>query len=332
MTSKSAVSVAIVIGDGFPLLSLAFVTEPLRLANRESARPIFSWRVLGVEGARPCSSSGREVSADGPLDDAPADVVLLLSSYGAERMVSAHLTDWLRRRAKTGALMGCVDTGALIFANAGLLSRRPAAAHHEAILGFREARGDAYFADMLYDLDGDRCSSAGGVATFDMSLAIIERYGSPRLARRVTEILNYRPLESGRASGSFGLDWSILRLDRTLAGAVEIMRANIAQPVAIAEIGRRVSAAPWQLRRLFQKYTGHSPQDYYLEVRLDQARNLLRNSGERVGTIALMCGFPALESLSRAYKARFGVSPSKDRALPVANQRSMDRNSTTARA
>ena len=163
--------------------------------------------------------------------------------------------------------------------------------------------------------DGDRCSSAGGVATFDMSLAIIERFGSRRVARRVAETLNYEPLGSDRASGSFGPDSAILRLDRTLARAIRIMHETIAEPVPIREIGARTGCAPWQLRRLFHKHTGMSPQDFYLEIRLDQARNLLRNSGEKVGTIALMCGFPALESLSRAYRARFGLPPSKDRKL-----------------
>ncbi len=312
-TNKCAVTVAI--GEGFPLLSLASVTEPLRLANRESQQPRFSWRVLSITGDRPRSSSGRRIDVDGPLDDEPADVVILLASYFPDEMLSDKLVKWLRNRARTGALMGCVDTGALIFAEAGLLNRRPAAVHHEAVVGFREAHGDAYFADLLFDIQGDRCSSAGGVATFDMSLAIIERFTSRKLARRVAEIMNYRPLEKERASGTFGRDWSVPRLDRTLGKAVEIMTANTEQPVAISEICALVGVSPWRLRRLFAKHLGASPQKYYLELRLDQARNLLRNSSQKAGVIAHMCGFPALESLSRAYKARYGISPSQDRKL-----------------
>ena len=315
MTASNSKAILIVIDEGFPLLSLAFVTEPLRLANRESPTPLFSWRVLSPMGQRPRSSSGRGIDIDGALDDQPADVVILLASYFPDQMISDQLFEWLRKRARAGTLMGCVDTGALIFAEAGLLSRRPAAVHHEAIVGFREARGEAYFADLLFDIQGDRCSSAGGVATFDMSLEIIERFGTRKLARRVAEILNYRPLEKERASGTFGQDWSIPRLDRTLAKAVEIMMANIERPVPVSEIGNLVGASPWRLRRLFAKHLGTSPQDYYLRLRLDQARNLLRNSNEKAGTIAHMCGFPALESLSRAYKSRYGISPSQDRTL-----------------
>ena len=313
--SDDTISVIVVIDESFPLVSLAFVTEPLRLANRESARPVFSWRVVSPTGERPRSSSGLGLDIDGGLDDEAADAVILLASYFPDRMVSKQLIGWLRKRAASGALMGCVETGALIFAEAGLLSRRPAATHHEAIVGFREAYGEAYFSDQLYDLDQNRCSSAGGVATFDMTLAVIERFASRRLARRVAEILNYQPLETDKPLGTFGRDGSLPRLNRVLAQSVEIMLANLERPIAIGEIGRLVGLSPWRLRRLYQKHLGRSPQDYYVELRLDRARNLLRNSHERVGTVAYMCGFPALESMSRAYKARYGVSPSQDRGL-----------------
>lgn len=308
-------SVTILIGEGFPLLSLALVTEPLRLANRESLRPVFRWRILSVNGDSPRSSSGHALETSGGLDEEPTDVAILLASYAPDRMKSNTFLNWLRRRARSGCLMGCVDTGALLFAEAGLLDRRPAAVHHEAIVAFRESRWDSFFIDRLFDLNADRCSSAGGVVTIDMTLALISHFEGKRLARRVAEILNYRPLESERAEGSFGVDWSIPRINRTLAKAVEMMLANTEAPLPIAEIANRLELPVWKLRRLFIRHLGEPPQTYYLELRLDRARNLLRNSHETVGKIALMCGFPASESLSRAYRLRFRVAPSHDRSL-----------------
>ncbi|MCP4978986.1 MAG: helix-turn-helix domain-containing protein [Gammaproteobacteria bacterium] len=97
--------------------------------------------------------------------------------------------------------------------------------------------------------------------------------------------------------------------------SIEIMLANIERPRSIETICDSVGWPRWRLRRLFQRHLSMSPQAYYLELRLDRARNLLRNSSEQVGTIALMCGFPATESLSRTYKSRFGISPGRDRQL-----------------
>lgn len=306
-------SVTIILGEGFSLVSLSMVTEPLRVANRESPKPLFQWRLLSVNAERPKSSSGLAFDIDGPLDEAKTDVVILLASYSPDKLRSSTFLSWLRRRAREGCLMGCVETGALLFAEAGLLAKRPAAVHRESIVGFREARGDELFVDRLFDFGGDRFSSAGGVVTMDMTLALIAHFGSQRLARRVAEVLYYLPRESDRDEG-IGADSSLRRLDRDLARATEIMLANIETPLKIGEISARLGVPRYQLLRLFRRYLGQSPQAYYLELRLDRARNLLRNSHEKVGTIAMMCGFPAPESLSRAYAKRFNIRPGQDRS------------------
>ncbi|MDP7150510.1 MAG: helix-turn-helix domain-containing protein [Paracoccaceae bacterium] len=307
-------TINIVLGEGFSLVSLSMVTEPLRVANRESPKPLFQWRLLSVDGTRPRSSSGLAFDIGGPLIEAKADVVILLASYSPDRLRSAAFLNWLRRRARQGCLMGCVETGALLFAEAGLLEKRPAAVHRESIVAFREARGDDLFVDRLYNFSGDRFSSAGGVVTMDMTLALIAHFGSQRLARRVAEVLYYLPRESDR-DASIGADSSLKRLDRNLARATEIMMAHIETPLRIGDICQRLDLPGYKLQRLFQRHLGQSPQAYYLELRLERARNLLRNSHEKVGTIAMMCGFPAPESLSRAYLKRFGVRPSKDRTF-----------------
>lgn len=116
---------------------------------------------------------------------------------------------------------GCVNTGALIFPKAGLLESAPAAAHHEALPAYRALHGDALFADRLFDLSGASCSSAGDIADFDMTLALIERHEGSAMAARIAEILCYRPTRHPGPQQRMLVDTSILRLDRRLAGAVE---------------------------------------------------------------------------------------------------------------
>lgn len=307
-------TINIVLGEAFSLVSLSMVTEPLRVANRESPKPLFQWRLLSVDGKRPKSSSGLALDIDGPLDEAKADVVILLASYSPDKLRSEGFLNWLRRRAREGCLMGSVETGALLFAEAGLLNKRPAAVHRESIVAFKEARGDDLFVERLFDFGGDRFSSAGGVVTMDMTLALITHFTNARLARRVAEVLYYKPRDSDRDE-SIGADSSLLRLDRNLARSTELMLANMESPLRISEIAARLGIQVYQLRRVFIRHLGLTPQAYYLHLRLDRARNLLRNSHEKVGTIAMICGFPAPESLSRAYSKRFGRSPAKDRSF-----------------
>lgn len=304
--------VDIVLIDGFPMLSATLITEPLRLANRESLAQRFAWRFVSVAGGTIRSSSGFEVPTDA-IDDRPTDAVLLLSSYHPETGLQPEMLAWLRRRARRGDIMGCVDTGALIFAAAGLLVQHPAAAHYEAIPGFVASFPAALFVDRLFDFTPPRCSSAGGVATFDMTLALISHLASADVAARVAQIMNYVPTGHAGAQERLSPRHAIGMVNRELAAAVDIMLGHIATPLPVAEVAARSGVAPSRLGRLFKRLLRQSPAQYYLGLRLARARHLLRNSQHQVGIVGSRCGFDNHETFSRAYRRAFGMAPSQDR-------------------
>ncbi len=306
-------NVAIVLTDHFPILSLTLVTEPLRVANRELAKPAWHWRILSASGGSVRSSSGIGVSTD-PLDEARDDIVLLLSSYTPESALTKPFLGWLRRRARAGTLMGCVDTGAMIFAEAGLLTQSPAAVHFEALRGYRDTYADQMFVDRMFDLSDNRCSSAGGVATFDMILALITRFSGRELSKRVSEILTYRPTEYDGPQQKMLAETSLVRLDRTLGRAVDLMLAHLGGPLSISTLSTQLSVPQWTLERLFKRHLKTTPSAYYRFLRLSQARNLLLNANYRISEVGALCGFDNPESFARAYKRQFGETASTTRS------------------
>lgn len=305
-------NVALVLSENFPILSLTLITEPLRVANRELARAEWSWTILSTEGGALQSSSGIEIPTQ-PLDGISYDIVLLICSYSPENALSAPLLAWLRKHARKGTMMGCVDTGAMIFAEAGLLTKTPAAVHFEALRGYQERYGTQMFVDRMFDIAETRCSSAGGVATFDMALGLISRYNNHDLSLRVAEILTYRPTEHSGSQQKMLIDTTISRLDRMLGRAVDLMLANIRDPLDIDTICKRLNTPRWTLHRLFRRHLKHTPAAYYRYLRLSQAKNLLLNSSFQIGEIGNLCGFENPESFSRAYMRLFGMSPTKTR-------------------
>ena len=60
-----------------------------------------------------------------------------------------------------------------------------------------------------------------------------------------------------------------------LIGAIEMMEANVEEPLDQAMLARYVGLSRRQLERLFRKHLGRSPAQYYLELRLERARHLL---------------------------------------------------------
>ncbi len=307
-------NIGILLFDGFPMISLSSIIEPLRIANRESRQPVFDWKLITATGGAVTSSSDIEISADhGFQSDYAPDVLLALTSYHPEKAVTQPAINYVRRQSARGVLMGCVDTGALLFAKSGLLKNRKAAVHHESLKAIRDSHPAEVFIDRLFDFSESFCSSAGGVATLDMTLALIAHFEDKKLSKAVAEAINYRPLTTSLAQIELGQDWSVARLDRRLALAVEIMRDTLDKPLSISELARLVELKNWQLRRKFLKFFGETPARYYLNLRLENARALLKNSPASIGDIGMQCGFVNVETLSRSYKKRYGIQPSKDR-------------------
>ena len=302
----------IVLTENYPILSLTLLSEPLRIVNRECGEPVWQWRLLSVQGGEVPSSSGISLDTH-PLDEEPTDVVVLLSAYHPEKALVPPLLTWLKRKARTGSIMGCVDTGALIFAEAGLLRFTPAAVHFEALRAYQEKFRDEMFVDRLFNVTENRCSSAGGVATLDMTLGLIEHFDGEKMALRVAEILNYRPTRFEGPQQKLLAETASFRLHRDLGRAVELMIATLDQPLSISEIAVRTGISHGKMARLFNRYVQQTPSAYYRYLRLNQARNLLRNSGFRIAEVAALCGFENIESFSRAYRRLFDTSATMDR-------------------
>ena len=101
------------------------------------------------------------------------------------RHFSKQLFSWLRRLARHGSVLGGVDTGAFILAEARLLDDYEATVHRESITTFRERYTKTKVTERLFVTDRDRTSCAGGHATLDLMLNLIVARQGTSLAQIV---------------------------------------------------------------------------------------------------------------------------------------------------
>jgi transcriptional regulator GlxA family with amidase domain len=153
--------------------------------------------VLVGNGTGPVTcAKGMRVLPDTSWDEL-GDVDVLV--YPGGRGTRAHLGDEvvrarLRGLRERGTLMTSVCTGALVYADAGLLDGRPATTYWTAFdellpLGDGiEPRPDERFVD-----SGEVVTAAGVSAGIDMALHLVGRLGSPELAREVRRYIQYDP-------------------------------------------------------------------------------------------------------------------------------------------
>ncbi len=97
-----------------------------------------------------------------------------------------------------------------------------------------------------------------------------------------------------------------IRLEKLLTA----IHADLQQRWTVREMAQRMQCSEQYLRRLFLRYTGKSPREYYLDARLELAQSLLKQERHGVSQVADMLNFFDTFHFSKAFKQKFGVAPS----------------------
>lgn len=93
---------------------------------------------------------------------------------------------------------------------------------------------------------------------------------------------------------------------------LEYVNVNLFDVISLDVIAKNFFISKSQLNRYFKKYTGSTAWGYITAKRLLNARKLILD-GVAAKTACLSSGFEDYSSFFRAYKKRFGVSPSDDK-------------------
>jgi AraC family transcriptional regulator, exoenzyme S synthesis regulatory protein ExsA len=103
-----------------------------------------------------------------------------------------------------------------------------------------------------------------------------------------------------------------------LPSIAAIMEANCCHNLPLAAFARLCGRSLSSFKREFRQLYGVAPGGWLIERRLECAAHLLTSTGISVTEIAFECGFEQASHFSRAFKAKFGQTPSEYRENRVA--------------
>lgn len=95
-----------------------------------------------------------------------------------------------------------------------------------------------------------------------------------------------------------------------LQRARDHLEAHLTSPPDLPHLARHIGTNRTTLQQLFQTHLGLSIFAYLREQRLQRARHLIDDGADRVDLIASQVGYANGRDLSRAFKQRFGLTPS----------------------
>lgn len=314
--------------DGFALHAFSAAIEALRLANDVAGQATYTWHVVTSDGQPVLSSCGMRVAADASLMQErdrfhqPGQPRLAVLCGGRSvPPTDRALEGWIRLCRRNRIPLAGLAGGLYCLARAGLLDGHRCAVHWEHFPDFSERFFAAKPRQTAFEIDRDLYTCAGGNASFDMFLRIIERDLGQDIATRICEIaLCERMREAGERQrlplqARLGIDNALL------IRIIERMEANLSEPLKLADMSPMSGLSRRQMERLFRREMGRSPARYYLHMRLERAHLLLLTSSLPVIEIAMACGFSTASHFSRTYREQHGCTPQQTRMAEVQRRR-----------
>ena len=311
--------VVFVLLRSFSLHCFASALDSLRIANRMAGRTLYEWRLLTEDGEAVSCSAGTSFNAEGPLGTLQSsDIVMLCGGLDIRAATTRPLITWLRREIRGSVVVGGLCTAGWSLAQAGLLDGRRATIHWENQDSFAEEFPEVTLTKSIFVVDGGRITTAGGTASIDLMLKLVADHHGEELAALVADQLIYSSIRTDQDTQRLSVPTRIGVRHPRLSQVVQIMETHIEEPISPAVLARDVGMSTRQLERLFRRYLDRSPKRYYMELRLQKARNLLMQTDMSVIEVALACGFASPSHFSKCYRAQYGTTPYRERGAQAA--------------
>ena len=318
-TSKTPQRFVFVLLEDFTLLCFSAALESLRIANRMADETLYNWVLAGEGGETITCSAGAEFKLDIDLDELRRDdVVMMCGGINVQAATTKKVLNWLRREARRGLKVAGLCTAAYTVAKAGLLDGKRATIHWENHDSFLEEFEDVELTKSVFVVDGNRMTTAGGTSSIDLMLKIIADDHGEKLANAVADQLIYSSIRTDQDTQRLSVPTRIGVRHPKLSQVIQMMESNIEEPISPSILAKDVGMSTRQLERLFRRYLNRSPKRYYMELRLQKARNLLMQTDMTVINVALACGFASPSHFSKCYRAHYNTTPYRERGAQSA--------------
>lgn len=110
------------------------------------------------------------------------------------------------------------------------------------------------------------------------------------------------PAEPETAAGSFIVN-----------NAIKYIEENYQNKLKLSDVAEQVYVSQWHLSKLLNRYEGQSFSDLLNKIRIEKAKELLKDPALRIGDIGEQVGFLDMAHFSRVFKKQTGMSANEYR-------------------
>ncbi|MBE7183471.1 MAG: GlxA family transcriptional regulator [Methylobacterium mesophilicum] len=305
---------AFLLVDKFAMFSLAAAIDAVRSANRLLGHDSYSWTTVSVDGDAVTASNGLPLKVDYAVSDlGPVDILFVCAGLALEFPGKSKALAALRALGRKGAALGGLSVGAHILAEAGQLDGFRCTIHWENRAGFQEKFPDIECTGNVFEIDRKRYTCAGGTTSIDLMLEIIRTDHGGNLANLVANQFQHERIRSATDRQRVGPERDLSAKSDKLRRIVETMADHLDEPLSAVQLAKGAGLSVRQVERLFLRHLSVTPGRYYMRLRLERARELLRQTNMPILDVAIATGFTSHSYFAQSYRLLFGRPPSEER-------------------
>jgi len=263
--------------------------------------------------------TGLAIMPDSDPDTAPySDLIIVPGIWRNPRpVVSKHprLVNWLADSWLQGSHIVGVGTGNCLVAEAGLLNGHPATTHWHYAEQFKRDYPNVQLKPDFFITQSERMYTVASLnALADVIVHIISQYYGREAAQHVERNFSHeirKPYEDQRY-----LEGAVDKHPDELIAQIQFwLKNNLTSELTLQEIAAQFSLSYRTFTRRFRQATSQTPIEYWQQLRVQSAKELLASSNLSIQEVALEVGYNDQGHLTRVFKKVLSQTPSEYRTV-----------------
>lgn len=264
------------------------------------------------------TAAGFSIDPDITIDElAHTDILFLPALWRNPKpnlRKNPQLMEWIRKLHSQGTLICSVGIGVSFLAESGLLDDKPATTHWYYFDRFQRDYPNIHLKRQHFIVQAGHLFSAASLNSLaDLTVYFLQRIYNKLVAMHVERHFSHE-VRKAYNSTSFVNEHS-QHPDEDIIQIQVWMQNHFHQSITMEQLAKDFGLSLRTLNRRFKHATGSTPLNYLQQIRMDEAKDLLKNTNLSIHEIATSVGYNDLSHFNRLFKRLLATSPSQYREM-----------------
>lgn len=276
-------------------------------------------QLVSPDGGNIALNAGLELVCNTPISAVErTDLVIVPALWGNPRGAAKQypeLLAWLQQQHQQNAAICAVGTGSFFLAEAGLLKHKVATTHWYYFDAFSALYPEVQLQRERFITRAGNLYCAGSVNSVrDVMLHFIEEASGADVANQVSRHFTHEVKRSYTSTFLKSAPQNYHE-DEVIVEVQDWMHSQYHTQIKLEAMAEKFDISVRSLNRRFRQATGKTPMQYLQQVRLDNAKELLRASNLSIAEVAFNSGYTDCSYFSAQFRKAISLSPKAYRDL-----------------